>query len=125
MPSPGMPPLKFPEPLPPAFDAIASQALPRDKSFLDRAPEHLVMPFETLHVIGRLDQESKQIQQRGRVLALWVEPVEVRPLHFDGIAVGPAPLPVEIHPLPAVADRRPDLAPSGLRPQHLDHYPPA
>ena len=80
------------------------------------------MSFETLHVIGRLKKESKQIEKCGRILGLWVERVQVWPLRFDGIAGGPAPFPVEIQTLPSVADGGPDLAPPRLRPQHVDHH---
>jgi hypothetical protein len=113
------------EALPPVFDAIGFEAIVPTTSFLYRVPEHLVMPLETLDVIGCLKKEAKQIQESGRILGLWVERVEVRPLHLDGITGGPAPFPVEIQTLPAVADSSPDLAPSGLRPQHINHHPSA
>src|ERR1017187_2865046 len=72
-----------------------------------------------------MENDPKQIQESGRVLGLRVERIEVRPLHFDGIAGALTPFPVEIQTLPAVADRSPALTPSGLRPQHANDHPPA
>src|SRR6266542_4231274 len=83
------------------------------------------MPFEASHVIGRLNKVSKQVQKGGGILSLRVEGIEVWPLHFKGIAVGSAPFHIEIQTLPAVADGCPDLAPSGLRPQNVNHHPSA
>src|SRR5580700_2867521 len=88
-------------------------------------PEHLVMPFETLDIVGRFKYESKQIQECRRVPALWVERVEVGSFRVERIAGVPAPFPVKIRTIPAVADRGPDLAPSGLRPQHVNDHPAA
>ena len=44
--------------------------------FLDRSAEHLVMPFEVLHVIGGLQKASKYVQEGGGILRLWVEGIE-------------------------------------------------
>jgi len=38
--------------LPPVFDAIGFQAIRPAISFLYRVSEHLIMPFESLDVIG-------------------------------------------------------------------------
>jgi len=59
---------------------------------VDGLAEHMIMPLETRDIIGRLNQESEQVQKRRGVFGLWVERVEVRSLCFDGIAVGRAPI---------------------------------
>jgi len=41
------------------FDAIGFQVARSAVSFLYGVPEHLVVPFEALDVIGRLEKESK------------------------------------------------------------------
>ena len=113
------------EVLPSPFNPIGFEAILPAPAVLWGVPKHLVMPLEALDVVGRLKKESKQIQKRGRVPGLRVERVEVGALDFDGIAPGSAPLPVKIQALPAVADGGPDLAPSGLRPQNVNHHAPA
>src|SRR5713226_7269175 len=113
------------EAISPVLDTVGLLEIALSIFPVDGLAEHSVMPFETFDVIGRLNQELEQVQKCGRVLGLWVERIEVRSFHFDGITEGPAPFPVEIQVLPAVADRGPDLAPSGFRPQHIDDHPSA
>src|SRR5215831_1792754 len=84
--------------------------------------EHLIVPLEARDILGRLNQESKQIQKGGGVLGLWIQRVEIRALDLDGIVAAPVPLAVEVQTLPAVADGGPDLAPSGLGSQHVNHH---
>jgi hypothetical protein len=103
------------EVLPPVSDAVSFLAIAALVCSIYRFAEHLIMPLETRNILRRLNQKSKQIQKRSGVLGLWVERVEVWSFHFDGIVSLPAPFPVEIQALPAVADGGPDLAPSGLR----------
>lgn len=116
--------LEVAEVLQPLFDAIDFLAIAAVVSFVYGLAEHLLMPLETRDILRRLKQESKQIQKCGGVLGLWIERVEIRALDLDGIAVAYAPFAVEIQTLPAVADGGPDLAPPGLRSQHVNHHPP-
>jgi hypothetical protein len=53
------------EALPPVLDAIDLQTILPAMSLLYRVPEHLIVPFEALDVIGRLKKESEQIQESG------------------------------------------------------------
>src|SRR5260370_9079321 len=105
------------EVLPAGFLAMAAVV-----SFVYGLAETLIMALETRDILRRLNQESKQIQKCRGVLGLWIERVEIRALDLDGIAVAPAPIAVEIRTLPAVADGGPDLAPSGLRSQRVNHH---
>src|SRR5713101_3268354 len=95
----------------PVFDAMGFVAVVAARFSVDRLAEHLIMPSQTLDVIGRLNQESKQIQKCRGVLGLGIKRVEVWPLDFDSVAAEPTPFPVETETLPAVADGGPDLAP--------------
>src|SRR5215469_2242764 len=87
-----------------------------------RLAEHLIVALEARDILGRLNQESKQIQKGGGVLGLWIQRVEIRALDLDGIAAAPVPFAVEVQTLPAVADGGPDFAPSGLLSQHVQHH---
>src|SRR6266567_7871779 len=107
------------------FDAIGFWAIAAVVSFVYGLAEHLIMPLKTRDILRRLNQESKQIQKCRGVFALWIERVEIGALGLDGIAAAHAPFTVEIQALPAVADGGPDLAPSGLRSQHVNHHPSA
>jgi hypothetical protein len=113
------------EVLPPVFDAIGFLAVAAVVCSVYRLAEHLIVPLETRDILRRLNQESKQIQKGRGVLGLWIERVEIRALDGDGITAAPRPLAVEIQTLPAVADGGPNLAPSGLRSQHVNHHPSA
>ena len=113
------------EVLPPVFDAIGCLTIATVICSVYGLAEHLIVPLKTCDILRRLNQESKQIQKCRGVLGLWIERVEIGALDLDGVAVAHAPFAVEIQTLPAVADGGPDLAPSGLRPQHVNHHPSA
>jgi hypothetical protein len=52
--------LRIAESLTLVFDALAFKT-----AFLYRFPEHPVMPFEAIHIFGRLQKESEQIEETG------------------------------------------------------------
>ena len=108
--------------LPLMLDAIVLLAIVAAMFSVDGLAEHQIMPPETLYIIGRLNQESKLFQKRRGVFGLWVERIEIWSLDFGGIAVAAAPLAVAVQALPAVADSGPDLAPSGLGSQPVNHH---
>jgi len=95
------------------------------KLCVDGFAEHPIMPPETRNIIWGLNQKAKQIQKRRGVSGLWVERIEIRSFYFGWIATAAAPFAVEIQTFPTVADGGPDLAPSGLRSQHVNHHPSA
>ena len=51
------------EVLPLIFDAIVFLAIVAAMFSVDGLAEHQIMPPETLYIIGRLNQESKQVQK--------------------------------------------------------------
>jgi hypothetical protein len=109
--------------LPPVFDAISFQGIAAVVCSVYGFAEPLIVLLETRDILRRLNQESKQIQKGRGVLGLWIERVEIRALDWDRIAA--APLAVEIQSLPAIANGGPNLAPSGLGSQHVNHHPSA
>jgi hypothetical protein len=66
------------EAFPPGFGAIAFLARIAAMFSVDGLAEYLIMPLETRDIIGRLNQESEQIQKRRGVFGLWIERIEIR-----------------------------------------------
>ena len=108
--------------LPSVFDVIGFLAVATVVAPVYGLTEHLIMPLETCDIVRRLNQESKQVEKCRGVFSLWIKRVEIWALDVGGIAGAAAPFAVEIQTLPAVADGGPDLAPSGLRSQHVNHH---
>ena len=69
---------------PPVFDTTGFQPVRPAISLRHRVPEHLVVSFEALHVIGRLNQESKQIQENGEYLVCGLRMSRYGPVSSPG-----------------------------------------
>ena len=100
-------------------------AVAAGKVLLHGGPKQLVMVFQTLDVVRRLQERLEQFQEHGGVAGLGSQGVQKRTLPGASIPLRrPGPSQIEFPAFPTIVDGGPKLVSSRIGPEHHHHHPP-